>query len=317
MRANKNKQSPCQLDSTLILLGILFAVNSNKVLGNGVATTTRYWDCSGGACGCGYLGDDNQPAHCFSNAMFVAPNNNPYGAIFYGTAAGSRALFGEGSPSRDFLGPGCGSCYKLTGTSNVNQAGVESTIVVKIANLCPEGNSVCSGGKVHFDIAAPGFDFAASSLSNTCNSRNVDEAFGFNLCGNTWPAQDCNCGVFNDPVLEAGCNNFKSLNWDNVQVSYESVVCPFELDRQPCWEDNGNTWPPNNNIPQFCASNLDSNSNPSGPVSPVAPPATIPVSPVPSPVTIPAEPTSASSPSNPFAAFIQLLIQFFQSLFGF
>jgi len=304
--------------SKLLLLGLLLAVAGTQEAKaqSGIATTTRYWDCSGGACGCGYLGDDGQPAHCFSNAMFVAPNNNQYGAIYYGTAAGSRALFGEGTDGRDFLGPGCGNCYKLTGTSNVNQVGVQNTIVLKIANLCPEGNSVCSGGKVHFDIAAPGFDFAGTSLSNTCNSRNVDEAFGFNLCGNTWPAQDCNCGVFNDPVLEAGCNNFKSLNWDNVQVSYERVVCPAELDRQPCWEDNGRNWPPNNNIPEFCASNLDSNSGPSGPVSPVASPTSFPANPGPSPVAPPTQPTSPSSPGG-FAAFIQALIRFFQALFGF
>jgi hypothetical protein len=229
--------------------------------------------------------------------MFAAPSNNPYGAIYYGTAAGSRALFGES----DWLGSGCGSCYKLTGTSNVNQVGVESTIVVKIANLCPEGNSVCSGGKVHFDIAAPGFDFAASSLSNTCNSREVDEAFGFNACGNTWPAQDCNCGVFNDPVLEAGCNNFKSLNWNNVPVRYEAVACPSELDRLNCWEENGGTWPPNNAIPEFCAANLGPGdatpTAPTGPAptSPVAAPTNAPIS---SPVALPSPTPAPVSPTN-------------------
>ena len=56
------------------------------------ATTTRYYDCSGGACGCGWGPD--KPVMCHSNAMFKAPGGNPHGALFYGTAAISGLLFG-------------------------------------------------------------------------------------------------------------------------------------------------------------------------------------------------------------------------------
>ena len=53
---------------------------------SGSASTTRYWDCSGGSCGCGF-GNKDQPTHCHSNALFTAPDGNPYGAKFYGSAA--------------------------------------------------------------------------------------------------------------------------------------------------------------------------------------------------------------------------------------
>jgi hypothetical protein len=56
----------------------------------------------------------------------------------------------------------------LTGTANVAGKHHETTIVLKGTNFCPDGNDVCKGKKMHFDIAAPGFDFAGTSISNTC-----------------------------------------------------------------------------------------------------------------------------------------------------
>merc|ERR1712130_393824 len=80
---------------------------------NGWASSTRYWDCSGGSCGCGF-GDPNQPIHCHSNAMFKAPAGNQYGAKFYGSAAISQQLGGG-----DWMAQGCGKCWKVTATANV------------------------------------------------------------------------------------------------------------------------------------------------------------------------------------------------------
>jgi len=234
-------------------------------LGSVTATTTRYWDCSGGACGCAYLpfgtGTDSQPAHCHSNAMFAAPAGNSYGAAFYGTAAASQELFGYGTT---WLGPGCGTCYKLIGTSNIAAISppVETTIVLKVSNLCPPDNPACSGNKVHFDIAAPGFDVREFSFAHVCPSREANEDESFSTC-EFWmsddsqdPTQNCDCSKFNSSVLEAGCNNFLSLNWNNPTVEYERVDCPIELERLNCWEENGNTYP--FDIPQFCESNVDS-----------------------------------------------------------
>jgi len=55
----------------------------------GSASTTVYWDCSGGACGCGF-GNPSKPTHCHTAALFAAPGGNKYGAQFYGGAAISQ-----------------------------------------------------------------------------------------------------------------------------------------------------------------------------------------------------------------------------------
>lgn len=90
------------------ILYLFIALHSVKGKMQGNATTTRYWDCSGGACGCGF-GNPKQPTHCHSNAMFVAPVGNVYGAKFYGSAALSKELGGG-----DWLSSGCGKCFKVT-----------------------------------------------------------------------------------------------------------------------------------------------------------------------------------------------------------
>lgn len=281
-----------------VLTPTVAPISSPTSSGTNTATTTRYWDCSGGACGCAYLpfglGTDSRPAHCYSNAMFAAPTNNQYGAKFYGTAAVSQELFGYNT---QWLGEGCGSCFRVTGTSNIPGAEiVETTLVLKAANLCPPENPACSGNKVHFDIAAPGFDYTPSSFANTCQEREASEKEAFGSCG-YWminsqdPKQNCDCGKFDSPVLEAGCNNFLSLNWDNPTVEYEAVECPIELDRLNCWEENGNQYP--FEVPGFCANNLDGPTSPVTPSSPVA-------SPTKSPTKTPTKfPTKAPTTSLP------------------
>jgi len=221
------------------------------------ATTTRYWDCSGGACGCAYLpfaGQDQKPAMCHSNAMFDAPADNSHGAKFYGTAAISQGLGGG-----NWLADACGKCWKVTGKSNApGYEDVETTLVLKGVNYCPPGNIFCANDNPHFDIAAPGFDVTEFSLSNTCAEREADEVDGFAACGR-WlidsnnPDENCDCSLFIDPVLRAGCDNFLSLMWDNSPVQYEEVGCPTELSRLNCWEDNGDKYPVG--IPEFCANN--------------------------------------------------------------
>ena len=217
----------------------------------GTATTTRYWDCSGGACGCGF-GQQSRPEYCHSNAMFKAPDNNEHGAKFYGGAAISNVLGGD-----YWLGSGCGKCFKLTGTSNIpSYKGVSSTIVLKGTNYCPPSNSVCNG-QAHFDIAAPGFDYPSASQSNTCHSFGNSALFPPQTCA-YWmiksndPHENCNCESLGDQTLVEGCKNFASLAWNNPKVEYEEVTCPQELvDTPPCWEQNGEQWP--SNAPDKCA----------------------------------------------------------------
>ena len=200
-------------------------------------------NCSGGSCGCGYVPPgSSDPAHCPSNALFSAPGGNKYDAKFYGTAAISASLGGG-----DWL-DGCGQCFKVTGTGNVGgMVGKQTTLVLKSANYCVAGNPMCEKGP-HFDI----FDFRSSSLSNNCENLFGDDAAPYFACEN-WPNTSCNCNEFADPTLRKGCQNFLSLGWNNVQVNYEKVDCPVELDRQNCWFENDGGWPLSQ--PQWCANN--------------------------------------------------------------
>merc|ERR1712029_489453 len=120
----------------------------------------------------------------------------------------------------DWLAQGCGKCWKVTGTSNIpGYSGMETTMVLKGTNFCPDANPMCSKGP-HFDIAAPGFDVLAYSFAHVCPQREPEEAAGFAACGewlikDTNPDANCDCSLFNSPILRAGCENFYSLKWDN------------------------------------------------------------------------------------------------------
>ena len=69
----------------------------------------------------------------------------------------------------------------MTGQSNIvgHDTSSVTTLILKGTNFCPPANPACSGGKAHFDIAAPGFDFAVASLSNSCSEREPSELSGF------------------------------------------------------------------------------------------------------------------------------------------
>lgn len=120
-------------------LALLALTNSANGLMSGSASTTRYWDCSGGSCGCGF-GDPKMPIHCHSNAMFAAPSGNQYGAKFYGSAAISQQLGGDG-----WMGKGCGKCFKVTGSANIAGNTQQSVVILKGTNYCPPSNPSCSG----------------------------------------------------------------------------------------------------------------------------------------------------------------------------
>ena len=60
---------------TLLSVSSLVREAKSAIRTSGKATTTRYWDCSGGSCGCGF-GNKDFPTMCSSNALFKAPNGN-------------------------------------------------------------------------------------------------------------------------------------------------------------------------------------------------------------------------------------------------
>lgn len=193
---------------------LIMGLGSAQALMSGSASTTRYWDCSGGSCGCGF-GNPQLPTHCASNALFSAPAGNQWGAKFYGSAALSQALGGG-----DWMSSGCGKCFKVTASSNINGHYGSTTIVLKGTNYCPPSNPSCNG-KAHFDIAAPGFDFPGASEYNVCsrvmgdNAMKPPQTCGYWMINGQNPESNCNCNAIQDGTLRAGCNNFKSLYWNN------------------------------------------------------------------------------------------------------
>ena len=165
------------------------------MLMKGTATTTRYWDCSGGSCGCGFGAKDHE-VYCHSNALFRAPSGNQWGAEFYGSAALSYKLGGEG-----WIGSGCGKCFKVTGRSNIKGVNKTTTLVLKGTNSCPPSNPSCNN-QAHFDIAAPGFDFPSASLSNTCNETESEPALhkpqtcAYWMIHSADASKNCDCSRF-------------------------------------------------------------------------------------------------------------------------
>jgi hypothetical protein len=171
------------------------------------ATTTRYWDCNQPYCEPGKL------PYPHSYAMQTC-NGCANGATIFGTAAASDSIL-QGNAA-------CEKCYVL------QKSGTPS-VIVKVNNWCPcQYNPSCCSD--HFDIAVPGFDWAAGSVSNVCQQSDptINYAGGHQQCQNWYlggPPCDCS-SVSTDPVLQKGCSLFMSLQWDNPSVQYQEVTCP-------------------------------------------------------------------------------------------
>lgn len=173
--------------------------------GGGSAGTTRYWDC-------------NQP--------FCEPGKIPYPHQYAMWKSSDGRIFGHAAAADSILKgkAACEHCYSLT------RGGSGQTVVVKVDNWCPcNGNPACC--QDHFDLAVPGFDYAAASQSNVCQKvdSSIDYSRGKQQCQN-WPQESCNCNaVSSDSRLNSACSIFLGLNWNNPQVSYKEIACPFEL----------------------------------------------------------------------------------------
>jgi len=173
--------------------------------GGGTAGTTRYWDC-------------NQP--------FCEPGNIPYPHAYrMGWNSDKTVIYGHAAASDSILKgkTACEKCYQLDKSGS-------TPVIVKVDNWCPcQYNPSCC--QDHFDLAVPGFDYASSSVSNVCQQHDssMNYSTGHQACQN-WPGQACICDdVSTDPGLNDACKIFLTLNWDNPQVNYKAVSCPFEL----------------------------------------------------------------------------------------
>jgi hypothetical protein len=202
------------LTALLVLSTILFVHAQWKRAG-----TTRYWDCSKPHCAW-----KNIPPNTHSSELpfrheyaFKRCNNCPMGAKYFGTAAASTGIMGGDQNSL-----ACGKCYALRAVGSTTVS-----LILQANNLCP-GSSNPSCTRDHFDIAVPGFDWNAASVSNTCRQTDPQVLYNGNEqpCMRS-PVKSCNCDrVSSDPVLVEGCKLFVELGWDNQEVEYQQVACP-------------------------------------------------------------------------------------------
>jgi len=169
------------------------------------AGTSRYWDC-------------NQP--------YCEPGRIPYPHSYRMFAMSDGRYFGHAAASDSILqnGGSCEHCYELKYGGK--------TVVVKVDNWCP-CNSNPSCCRDHFDLAVPGTDYAPSSASNVCQQKDssMNYAKGRQNCSK-WPWVDnssCCNNVSSDQQLNAACKLFtETIDWDNVEVNYNQVSCPYE-----------------------------------------------------------------------------------------
>ncbi|KAJ4407860.1 Endoglucanase-5 [Gnomoniopsis sp. IMI 355080] len=132
---------------------LVLAIASTTYALSGQTTTTRYYDGTEGACGCGTTSGNFAWQTGISSGVY--------------TAAASQTLFGAGST---WCGTGCGTCYELTSTgespcSSCGAGGASGeSIIVMVTNLCPnsgnaqwcpvDGGTNEYGYSYHFDIMA-------------------------------------------------------------------------------------------------------------------------------------------------------------------
>jgi len=120
-------------------------------------------------------------------------------------------------------------------------------------NRCPPYSTGCEAGKVHLDIAVPGYDDLRYSTGNVCHGdpagwnsnhgRPRENTFGmtrdsssscslwYNGHGSTQTGCDCN-RVTADYGLKAGCQLFTEWGWKAApshQLNYKIVDCPAKF----------------------------------------------------------------------------------------
>ena len=223
----------------------------------GNLSATHFWDCNGGGCDAPIL----QPwdESLYSYHPFYAPlDPEEHGGSLYGesmwlTGAASsdlgRLLGADaaccGHDVNDGAGVGgCGKCILVRAPSSANP---ELKALIMKKNHCPAddgsgaGNPLCDTGKLHIDVAVPGFDFAAASTANVCGSgsrtqTHITAAQSYS-CGSWWTSgpdtRSCDCSALPDDTperaqLKSGCLRFADWGWrsGSTNLEFQLVACP-------------------------------------------------------------------------------------------
>jgi len=173
------------------------------------ASTSSRWNCDGGACGCGYFPKNStEMALCHSMAPFgFTEFKFSHEVTMYGSVATSLGA--------------CGTCWKLD-LPKSDQRRYDWSLILRNVDSCR--GKECEGR--HFELLAP-------ALGKGCGEREPEEE-GWKSC----VGGKCDCREFQSKSLRNGCTLMGEMSWDNPNVTYGKVPCPFELANMTC---NGST----------------------------------------------------------------------------
>jgi len=211
---------------------------------------THFWDCSGMGCDARTLQPWNQGLNYKASPKYapIAPiGQTEHGEKMWMTGAASDALSEQMGTADECCGSsdegGCGRCLLVR---NANSDHPDWTAIVMKKNRCPPESNGCGQGKMHFDIAVPGYDNLQYSTANTCgniglNNKNYGacpdgnkECADSTVCG-SWgsngassTATGCSCESMEDGVMKRGCELFSSWGWrsGDPEIEYQTVECP-------------------------------------------------------------------------------------------
>jgi len=221
---------------------------------------THFWDCNGMACDAGTLQPWDDSKYVASPGYSPQNPDNHGGAVYgermwlVGAASDSlSALLGENDPccgSAD-VGMGCGKCVLIRVPGALES---DWTALVMKKNRCPPWSNGCEAGKIHFDMAIPGYDNLQYSTANVCGLR---ENTGFaspeesavlgswyNQFENTATAGASLCSTLPAEFVE-GCELFSAWGWNrgDPEAEYRVVDCPeaFKAHVAAQFNENGVT----------------------------------------------------------------------------
>jgi len=203
---------------------------------------THFWDCNGMGCDATTLQPWDDSKYVASPG-YAPQDPNDFGGSIYGeklwvvgaASDGLASLFGadDGCCGKDNDSAGCGKCALIRVPSATNP---DWTAVVMKKNRCPPWSNGCETGKVHFDVAAPGYDNLAYSTANVCGikgktgfaTQSDSGILGdwYNSYSNT--AQAISLCASLPAELQKGCQLFSEWGWTRGDpiAEYQIVQCP-------------------------------------------------------------------------------------------
>lgn len=207
---------------------------------------TTFWDCNGAGCDSTVLAPFVKEKYIYA-APYAPADPADFGGSKYGekiwmTGASSDSLAKLLGPNadccgQDKAGSGCGQCLLVRNPTAVN---ADWTAVVMKKSRCPPESKGCEKGKIHFDLAVPGYENIDESTANVCGSAKRDGTFvsksqagSCNDWSKTSTFMDCTClGLPNKTteqrLLRRGCEVFTEWGWTSgdPKLEYYPVACP-------------------------------------------------------------------------------------------